>query len=71
MASPRDRYLDLLFERIREDAYPSGALLDRAEAALTRREQLDAYLDLLLEKADESWYPSHQMLDRIARLSPP
>jgi len=70
MAEHRDRYLELILERIRGDRFPSGELMDRAEEAMTRREHRDAYLDVLLEKADESWYPSKQMLDRINRLAP-
>jgi hypothetical protein len=66
----RDRYLEMLFERIREDAYPSGELMDRAEAAFTSREHVETYVALLIEKADETWYPSKQMLDRINRLAP-
>ena len=70
MGRHRDAYLELLLERISEDQYPSGELMDRAEAALTRPEHLAAYLDVLVEKAGESWYPSKQMLDRINRLAP-
>jgi len=70
MGSLRDRYLELLLERIREDRYPSGELMDRAEAALTSAEHRDAYVEVLLEKVDETWYPSKQMLDRINRLAP-
>jgi hypothetical protein len=70
MGRHRDTYLELLLERIREDQYPSGELMDRAEAAFTRPEHLVAYLDVLLEKVDETWYPSKQMLDRINRLAP-
>jgi hypothetical protein len=70
MGAHRDRYLELLLERIGEDMYPSGELMDRAEAAITRPEHLAAYLDVLLGKVDETWYPSKQMLDRIDRLAP-
>jgi len=70
MGSHRDRFLELLLERIGEDRYPSGELMDRAEAAITSREHLDAYLGVLLDKVDETWYPSKQMLDRINRLAP-
>ena len=70
MSDLRDRYLDVLFERIHEDQYPSGELMDRAEAAITTREQLETYVALLIEKADETCYPSKQMLDRINRLAP-
>ena len=70
MGQHRDRYLELLLERISEDQFPSGELMDRAEAAMTRPEHLAAYLDVLLEKVDETWYPSKQMLDRIDRIAP-
>jgi hypothetical protein len=70
MASHRDRLLELILERISEDRYPSGELMDRAEAAITRPEHLDAYLNVLLDKVDETHYPSKQMLDRISRLAP-
>jgi hypothetical protein len=70
MGQHRDRYLELLLERISSDQYPSGELMDRAEEAMTRPEHLAAYLDVLLSKVDETWYPSKQMLDRIARLAP-
>ena len=70
MGRHRDRYLELLLERISDDHYPSGELMDRAEAALTKPEHLAAYLDVLIDKADESRYPSKQMLDRINRLAP-
>jgi hypothetical protein len=71
MASQRDRYLELILERISEDRYPSGQLMDMAEAALTRPEHREAYLDVLLDKVDETWYPSLQMLRRIDRLAAP
>ena len=70
MGRHRDRYLELLLERIHEDHYPSGELMDRAELAMSKPEHLSAYLDVLLEKVDEGWYPSKQMLDRINRLAP-
>jgi hypothetical protein len=70
MGQHRDRYLELLLERISEDKYPSGELMDRVELALSKPEHLAAYLDVLLEKVDETWYPSKQMLDRINRLAP-
>jgi hypothetical protein len=70
MPSHRDRYLEALLERISEDAYPSGELMDRAERAMSTPEHLAAYLDVLLDKVSETWYPSKQMLDRIDRLAP-
>jgi hypothetical protein len=67
--SARDTYVELLFDKVREDQYPSGELLDRIEGALATREQAEEYLRLLVSKIEASRYPSHQLLDRIARLA--
>lgn len=61
-----DRYMRLLFDRIKEDKYPSGELMDRVEIVLDR-EHVDEYLELLFEKVEECRYPSKQFLDRITR----
>ena len=66
--SARERYVELLFDKVREDRYPSGDLLDRIEAAVTTREHAAEYLDLLIDKVESTRYPSHQLLDRIERL---
>ena len=68
MATPQERYVAMLMERIRQDRYPSHQLMDRVEAAFWTQEQITEYVDLLLEKADEAWYPSRQILDRIHRM---
>ena len=68
MASTQQRYIDFLMERVRNDRYPSGQLLDRIEAALYTPQQVSDYVDLLLEKLDETWYPSGQMMDRAQRM---
>jgi predicted DNA-binding ArsR family transcriptional regulator len=58
-----------VLEKIADDRYPSGELMDRLEAAFTSREQVENYLDVLLEKIEDDHYPSKQMLDRVHRLS--
>jgi len=63
-----ERYIEVLFDRIAEDKYPSGELMDRIESVLDR-EHVDEYLDLLFEKVEECRYPSKQILDRIVRLT--
>jgi hypothetical protein len=65
----RDRYVELLFDKVREDRYPSGELLDRIEASLASREHAGEYFELLVDKVESSRYPSHQLLDRIERLA--
>lgn len=69
MSSPGDRYFDLVLEKISEDRYPSGELMDRLEAGITTREQLEHYLGVLLDKIEQDRYPSKQMLDRVRRLA--
>ena len=62
-----DRYLELLFDKVRSDRYPSGDLLDRIEVQLRSRNEAQAYLELLYEKIGNDRYPSGGMLDRIHR----
>jgi hypothetical protein len=63
-----DRYIQVLFDKIRQDKYPSGEMMDRIEIVLDR-EHVDEYLELLFEKVEECRYPSKQLLDRIVRFS--
>jgi hypothetical protein len=67
MDDPQDRYMELLFDKVRTDRYPSGGLMDRIEDTLRDRRQAEQYLDLLYEKIGTDHYPSGQMLDRIQR----
>jgi hypothetical protein len=67
--SAHDTYVELLFDKVRDDRFPSGELLDRIEAALTTRAQAEEYLQMLVGKVEECRYPSHQLLDRIERLA--
>ena len=63
-----ERYVDVLFDKIAQDKYPSGELMDRIESVLDR-EHVDEYLDLLFQKVEECRYPSKQILDRIVRFA--
>jgi hypothetical protein len=60
--------MQVLFDRIAADRYPSGELMDRVEILLDR-EHVDDYVELLFRKVEEDRYPSKQLLDRIARWS--
>jgi hypothetical protein len=68
MPTVQQRYYEVLRERVSNDRYPSGQMLDRLEAAITTGDQLVDYVEMLIEKVDESWYPSGQMLDRIQHM---
>ena len=63
-----ERYIEILFDKIAQDKYPSGELMDRIESVLDR-EHVDEYLELLFQKVEECRYPSKQMLDRIVRFA--
>jgi hypothetical protein len=69
MASATEAYVELMLDKVRDDKYPSGELLDRIETALSTREQAAEYFQILVSKVEESRYPSHQLLDRIERFS--
>jgi hypothetical protein len=68
MASLQQRYYDILIERVRNDRYPSGQMLDRIESVIFTSEQVVEYVDALIGKVDESWYPSGQLMDRVQRM---
>ena len=68
-SSLQDRYVDVLMERVREDSFPSGELMDRIEDSVRSREQAAEYLDVLYEKVGDSRYPSKQLLNRIERVT--
>ncbi len=62
------RYLELLLDKLFQDRYPSGELMDSVEILLDV-EHVDSYLEMLFQKVEESHYPSKEILDRIARFS--
>lgn len=66
LTQAHDRYMQLLLDKIRQDRYPSGELMDRVEILLDR-EHVDDYVEILFEKIENDHYPSKQLLDRVAR----
>ena len=68
-AAAHERYVEVLLEKVREDRFPSGSLMDRIEAGITTREQAQEYFDLLMDRVEDSRYPSGQLLDRIERIA--
>lgn len=64
----REKVLDLLLDKIRDDKYPSATMMDDVEQLLTpwRRQE---YADVLMEKVLESRYPSRTLVQRLLRLS--
>lgn len=61
----RQKLLDRFLDEIKEEQYPSVAVLDRVEAELRTPEQVLEYAQVLLEKIESSRYPSIAMLNRF------
>lgn len=68
LTKAHDRYMQVLLDKIHQDRYPNGELMDRVEILLDR-DHVDGYLEMLFEKVEQDRYPSKQLLDRIARWS--
>jgi hypothetical protein len=64
----RERFVDLLLERVKADPYPSHMHMDMLEASLNQPDQLVEYLEALMEKVENTRFPSHAMLERIQRI---
>jgi hypothetical protein len=64
----RERYNQILFDRVAEARYPSAPMLDRVEAGIVDLEAAEEYVDLLLDTVGQDRYPSPQLLDRLNRL---
>jgi hypothetical protein len=61
----RQRVLEGMLEQVREDTFPSVAIMNRIEASLQTREQLEEYADILLEKLESTPFPSLAMRNRL------
>jgi hypothetical protein len=65
----RERYVQILLDRIRAEPYPSLAQMDLLEATVTSPEQLSEYLEALMEKVETTRFPSLTMMRRIQRIA--
>jgi hypothetical protein len=61
--------LELLFENVRADTYPSVAMLDLIEQRLRDDDDIEEYADLLMQKVAGDTYPSHDLLTRLLRFA--
>lgn len=64
----RARLLDLLLEKVAEDAYPSSTMMDLIEELL-QPDDVDAYAAVLMDKVSEDTYPSVSLMRRLVALS--
>jgi hypothetical protein len=65
----RQRYVQMLLDRVREDPYPSTSYMDMLEESVNDPDQLVEYLEALLEKVESTRFPSLSMLGRIQRIA--
>jgi hypothetical protein len=65
----RERYVQILLDRIRAEPYPSLAQMDLLEATVTSPDQLAEYLEALMEKVETTRFPSLTMMRRIQRIT--
>jgi hypothetical protein len=65
----RERYVQILLDRIRADPYPSYTYMDLLEATVTSPDQLVEYLDALMDKVESTRFPSLTMMRRIQRIA--
>jgi hypothetical protein len=64
----RGMFVQLLLERVRQDAYPSWTQLNLIEESIPQ-DMIPDYLELLVEKVARDKFPSIQMLRRIQRVA--
>ncbi|HEX5980924.1 MAG TPA: hypothetical protein VFY52_07545 [Thermoleophilaceae bacterium] len=65
----RERFVQILLDRIRAEPYPSIAQMDLLEATVTSPDQLAEYLEALMEKVETTRFPSLTMMRRIQRIA--
>jgi hypothetical protein len=61
----QERLLDRLIEIVKEETYPSVTMMNRIEASLRTREQVEEYGEVLLGKIELTRFPSISMLNRF------
>jgi hypothetical protein len=66
----RARLVDMLLEKVAEDVYPSGTMMDLIEELL-QPDEVPAYAAVLIQKMRDDAYPSITMMRRVAALLGP
>ncbi|MFR9806800.1 hypothetical protein ACL02T_31580 [Pseudonocardia sp. RS010] len=65
---PREMFIRLLFDTVRQDPFPSGTQLDLIEESIPAH-MVPEYVELLIDKSREGCFPSTDVLRRIQRMS--
>jgi hypothetical protein len=64
----RREILRMMLEKIAEDKYPSGQMMNFVEQMLTPQ-YVQAYAEVLMEKVQNERHPSNDMLKRLMALA--
>jgi hypothetical protein len=64
----RARLLDVLLEKVAEDAYPSSTMLNLIEQLL-EPDDVAAYAEVLMQKIRDENYPSVSVMRRLVQLT--
>ncbi|AEA24588.1 hypothetical protein ACFQ34_13000 [Pseudonocardia benzenivorans] len=67
-ATPREVFIRLLLDTVRDDPYPSGTQLDMIEQSIPP-DMVPEYVELLAQKSREGAFPSTDVLRRMQRMS--
>ncbi|GEL23418.1 hypothetical protein PSU4_23720 [Pseudonocardia sulfidoxydans NBRC 16205] len=66
--NPREVFVRLLLDTVRDDPYPSGTQLDMIEESIPAG-MVPEYVRLLADKSREGCFPSTDVLRRMQRMS--
>ena len=64
-AAIRHVLVEKMLRQIEDETYPSATMMNRAEAALETRDQVEEYVEILVAKATSTEFPSTDMLNRM------
>lgn len=59
------KLIEMQMQRVRDDMFPSVEMMNRVEAALETREELEEYAALLLKRIESTRWPSLAMINRV------
>jgi hypothetical protein len=65
----RQRMLEMQIRQIKDEIFPSVAMMNRVEDAIQTREQLEEYAQILFEKFESTRFPSLAMRKRIEAIA--
>ena len=62
------RLLAMRMAQVKKDTFPSVEMMNRIEAGLQTKEELEAYAEILMNKIESTQWPSLAMVNRFERV---